>query len=200
MKFSLLSAVIASALLVTEAAPVDNVLGELSATCKQTLLSIAIDNEPCLPLSQIWSQATSIDWTNYDASNANQYSPLLTTMCKAPRCDKSVTDGLASKIQTECLKDLSQSAIQAVEYLLQNYEPLIALGCTQDSQQQYCLLVEGKDLQHNKDVDLADVPNDKLCTECVQNWVKVYDQYAGNYTDLFSNVTDVQQVKQRCGY
>ncbi|ORY00866.1 hypothetical protein K493DRAFT_298679 [Basidiobolus meristosporus CBS 931.73] len=199
MKVIILSAVFASTLLVANAAPVDNDLGQISATCRQSLLSIVTDNEPCLPLSQIWSQATSIDWENYDPSNADQLSPLLITMCTAPRCDKSVTDTLVSKIQTECSQE-PQKVVKAISYVLENYEPLIALECTQNSQQEYCLLVEGKDLRYHMDVDLSDVPDNKLCTECVQNWIKVYDQYAESYADLFSNVTDVQQVKQRCGY
>ncbi|ORX98691.1 hypothetical protein K493DRAFT_313518 [Basidiobolus meristosporus CBS 931.73] len=200
MKLTLLSAVFATTLMAANAAPVDSSLGQLSAPCRQFLLSVVTDGEPCLPLSQVWSEATSVDWTNYDTSNIDQLSPLLSTMCTAPRCDKSVTDGLASKIQTECSQDLSQKTITAIDYVLENYEPLIAIGCTQNSQQEYCLLVEGEELQDNKDADLADVPDDKLCTECIQNWVKVYDEYAASYTDLFSNMTDVQLVKQRCGY
>ncbi|ORX99087.1 hypothetical protein K493DRAFT_299537 [Basidiobolus meristosporus CBS 931.73] len=200
MKFALLSAIIASTLSVANAAPVDNDLGQLSAICRQSLLSIVADNEPCLPLSQIWSQATSIDWENYDPSNADQFSPLLNAMCTAPRCNKAVTDTLVSKIQTGCSQKPAQKVVKVIEFLLENYEPLIALECTRNSQQEYCLLVEGKDLQDHMDEDISDVPDDRLCTECVQNWVKVYDQYAESYADLFSNLTDVQQVKQRCGY
>ncbi|KAK9674803.1 hypothetical protein K7432_016871 [Basidiobolus ranarum] len=62
MKFNLSIALIAASLLSINAAPVDTAFGQLSDTCKQSLLSIVTGNEPCLPFSQIWSQASSIDW------------------------------------------------------------------------------------------------------------------------------------------
>ncbi|KAK9718022.1 hypothetical protein K7432_005803 [Basidiobolus ranarum] len=200
MKFALSLALIAAAPLFTNAAPVDNILGQLSATCKQSLLSIVTGNEPCLPFSQIWSQTSSIDWENYDSTKVDQYTTLLDTMCSAPRCDKTITDALATKVRTECSEDLSQTVVQILEYAFKNYEPLIAVECAQNSQQQYCLIVEGDELKGHQDVDLQDIPNERLCTDCVQNWVKVYDQYSNSYGDLFANVTDIAQVKERCGY
>ncbi|KAK9674805.1 hypothetical protein K7432_016873, partial [Basidiobolus ranarum] len=90
--------------------------------------------------------------------------------------------------------------VKILEYAFKNYEPLVAIECAQNSQQQYCLIIEGDELKDHQDVDLQDIPDDKLCTECVQNWVKVYDQYSDSYSDMFANVTDVSQVKERCNF
>ncbi|KAK9759727.1 hypothetical protein K7432_016974 [Basidiobolus ranarum] len=200
MKSTLSFSLIAASILLTNAAPVDNMLGQLSSTCKQSLLSIVTGNEPCLPFSQIWSQASSMDWENYDSSKVDQYTSLLDTACAAPRCDKSVTDALATKVQTDCSEDSSQIVVKILEYAFKNYEPLVAIECAQNSQQQYCLIVEGDELKGHQDVDLQDIPDEKLCTECVQNWVKVYDQYSDSYSDPFANMTDVSQVKERCNF
>ncbi|KAK9722619.1 hypothetical protein K7432_002524 [Basidiobolus ranarum] len=200
MKSVLSFALITASTLLTNAGPVDNVFGQLSISCKLSLLSIVTENEPCLPFSQIWSQASSMDWENYDSSKVDQYTSLLDTVCAAPRCEKSVTDALATKVQTECSEDSSQMTVKILEYAFKNYEPLIAIGCAQNSQQQYCLIVEGNELKEHQDVSLQDIPNEKLCTECVQNWVKVYDQYSDSYADFFANVTEVPQVKKKCNF
>ncbi|KAK9718021.1 hypothetical protein K7432_005802 [Basidiobolus ranarum] len=200
MKSTLSFTLITTSILWVNPAPIDNVLGQLSVTCKQSLLSIVTDIEPCLPFGQIWSQANSIALDGYDISKVEQYSSLLDTICSAPRCDKSTTDTLSTKIQTDCSKDSSQVVIQALEYMLKNYEPIVAIGCTRNSQQQYCLIVEGDELKDHQDVDLQDIPNEKLCTECVQNWVKMYNQYSKSYGEFFANGTDISQVKEKCGY
>ncbi|ORY07114.1 hypothetical protein K493DRAFT_295688 [Basidiobolus meristosporus CBS 931.73] len=201
MRFFFVSFLATTYVLAITAAPVDSIFSQLSTICKQFLFSIVTDDVTCLPISQLWIQAISIDWENYTSSNIGQFTPLLDTLCTAPRCAKSLTNELVVKLHQDCFSDLPQSVIQIIGYVLNNYEPIVTVGCTRDSQQRYCLLEEGKIILGNRNTHLTDIPDNELCTECTQKWVEVYDeQYSAKYANRTFNFTGISQIKQRCEF